>query len=273
MTDHARELARAIRDCEGLFLVVTGAGISLASGIPTFRGSDLGAVWKRDVTELGTVRYFDQEPEGSWRWYLERFEKVLGARPNPAHSALVDIERWRVARQAPFLVITQNIDGLHRAAGSTALVEVHGAADRVRCSAYGCRNGAPDGSLPRSQVDLSSFLAHPTRQNVPRCPECGELLRQHVLWFDELYSGHRDYQWPRVLDASDTAELVLFVGTSFSVGVTEQVLSQARERGTPVYNVDPAGRPMRGVALVKEPSEVLLPRTAAVLDADAHPTR
>ena len=70
-------------------LVVTGAGISLASGIPTFRGRDPGAIWKRDVTELGTFRYFSEEPVGSWRWYLSRFAKTVGAKPNPAHTALV----------------------------------------------------------------------------------------------------------------------------------------------------------------------------------------
>src|SRR5512142_2502781 len=76
----------------GRVVVVTGAGISLASGIPTFRGTDPGAIWKRDVTELGTFQYFSEDPLGSWRWYLSRFEKTVGARPNPAHTALVALE-------------------------------------------------------------------------------------------------------------------------------------------------------------------------------------
>jgi NAD-dependent deacetylase len=266
MTDTAQQLAAAIRETRGLFLTVTGAGISLASGIPTFRGSDPGAVWKRDVTELGTVRYFSEEPEGSWSWYLKRFENVLGAKPNPAHDALVAIERWRAGHKAPFILVTQNIDGLHRMAGSRELVEVHGAADRVRCSSHGCKYGAPSGSLARSSIDLGPFLARPTRENVPRCPECGEFLRQHVLWFDEFYNGHDDYQWKRVLDAAASATLVLFVGTSFSVGVTELVLTQARERSVPVFNVDPGGQAMSGVTLLREPCEVLLPRVAALLN-------
>ncbi len=264
--DSLERLASAVRETQGLFLVVTGAGISLASGIPTFRGTDPGAVWKRDITELGTNRYFEEEPEGSWRWYLQRFDKVLGARPNPAHDALVRVERWRTGHHLPFLLVTQNIDGLHRLAGSRELVEVHGAADRVRCSAIGCRHGAPRGSLPRADFDLTAFRANPTRANVPRCPECGELLRQHVLWFDEFYNGHEDYQWSRVLEASTSASLVLFVGTSMSVGVTEQVLSEALDRRVPVFNLDPAGQELRGVTLVAEASETALPRLAGMLE-------
>src|SRR5205085_178122 len=117
-------------------------------GIPTFRGEDPGAIWKRDVTELGTRRYFEEDPVGSWRWYRSRFASLGGARPNPAHLALAALERWQ-AEQGQFLLVTQNIDGLHRAAGSTRLVEVHGRADRVRCSSDGCEHAAPEGSLPR----------------------------------------------------------------------------------------------------------------------------
>lgn len=263
----AETLAAAINATEGLLLVVTGAGISLASGIPTFRGTDPGAVWKRDVTELGTVRYFFEEPEGSWRWYLSRFEKVLGARPNPGHTALVDLERRRAKAGRPYLLVTQNIDGLHREAGSVDLVEVHGSARRVRCASHSCELGAPRGSMARADVNLDAFLLNPTRENVPKCPQCGEWLRQHVLWFDELYASHADYQWGRVLEASERSALVLFVGTSFSVGVTDQVVTAARQRGVPVFNLDPAGSPIPGVTLLREPAEVLLPQVAALLNA------
>ena len=85
------QLADAFRATSGPVLVVTGAGISLASGIPTFRGTDPGAVWKRDVTELGTVRYFEEEPEGSWSWYLSRFDSVRDAKPNAGHHALAEL--------------------------------------------------------------------------------------------------------------------------------------------------------------------------------------
>lgn len=263
------KLGAALEATSGPVLVLTGAGISLASGIPTFRGADPGAVWKRDITELGTVRYFNEEPEGSWRWYLSRFEKVLGAKPNAGHTALVDLERWCAQARKPFLLVTQNIDGLHREAGSQELVEVHGSARRVRCSVDGCEYGAPKGSLPREGVDLAAFMANPSRERVPRCPACKGLLRQHVLWFDETYQGHEDYQWSRVLEAAARCELLLFVGTSFSVGVTELALSEALERDVTAFNIDPAGRPTRGVKLIAEGSEVVLPRLVAALTSGA----
>jgi hypothetical protein len=130
-------------------VVTTGAGISLASGIPTFRGQDPGAVWKRDVTELGTFRYFREDPAGSWRWYMSRFDLVFAARPNAAHQALAALQTWQMGADGSFLLITQNIDTLHEQAGSLDLVKVHGSADRVRCAREGCLLGAPKGSLAR----------------------------------------------------------------------------------------------------------------------------
>lgn len=265
MSTAFERLRDALRATKGPVLVITGAGISLASGIPTFRGTDPGAVWKRDVTELGTVRYFFEEPEGSWRWYLSRFEKVLGAKPNAGHTALVELEHLCARAATPFLLVTQNIDGLHRDAGAQALVEVHGSARRVRCSSEDCELGAPSGWLERDAVDLSAFIANPSRATVPRCPRCGSFLRQHVLWFDEYYQSHDDYQWSRVLEAVSECALLLFVGTSFSVGVTEHALSSARARRVPIFNVDPAGEPIRGVELVAEASELVLPRLVAAL--------
>ena len=253
----------------GKILVVTGAGISLASGIPTFRGQDPGAIWKRDVTELGTFSYFSQDPVGSWSWYLSRFEKTVGAKPNPAHKALATLESFCERKGGELLVITQNIDGLHRAAGSRNLIEVHGHADRVRCPRDGCPNGAPAGSLPRSDFDLERFLADPSPATLPRCPRCQAVMRQHLLWFDESYDSHDDYQWLRVLDAAVRSDAVLFVGTSFSVGVTDLILSAARERGRPILSVDPAAAVhLPGVASLRARAEELLPAVCEALRDD-----
>ena len=256
--DPLARLTQALEQTRGLVLVVTGAGVSLASGIPTFRGKDPGAVWAKDVTELGTVRYFRQEPAGSWQWYLGRFEKVLAAQPNAGHRALVELERWQLARGGKFLLVTQNIDPLHERAGSKELVKVHGSAEKVRCSGQGCRLGAPDGWIARAEVDLTAFLANPIDANVPRCPECGALLRQHVLWFDEYYNGHNDYQWTRVLAAAASAELVIFAGTSLSVGVTQLVHEAALERGVPAFSIDPAAQALPGVVAVPVAAEIAL---------------
>ena len=261
----------------GSLVVVTGAGVSHASGIPTFRGTDPGAVWKRDITELGTNRYFEADPAGSWSWYTSRFDVVLDKQPNPAHCALAAIERRQVARGGRFLLVTQNVDPLHERAGSERLVKVHGSADRVRCSRRGCVHGAPRGSLPRAEVDMGAFKADPTAANVPRCPSCGALLRQHVLWFDEFYDEHRDYQWERVVDAAQTMDTCVFVGTSFSVGVTDLFLRGGLMAGRPMLAIDPgaAASPHRSVTLLREPSEVLLPavceRLGVAPDAPVRP--
>jgi NAD-dependent deacetylase len=246
-TDEGREAADnlhgALRDLDdGALLVVTGAGISLASGIPTFRGTDPDAIWKHDVTELGTRRYFEQDPAGSWSWYLKRFDAVLAARPNPAHDALARLERWHLGRGGRFLLVTQNIDTLHEQAGSQELVKVHGSADRVRCSRTGCARGAPSGSLARQEVDVDAPLAELTLEQVPRCAECGAFLRPHVLWFDEYYHEHEDYQFMRAQRFADEADVTIFIGTSLAVGITELVLRAALWRGKPVFLLDPTVR-------------------------------
>ena len=280
MSDHdpGARLAAAIEEVgTGYLVVVTGAGVSLASGIPTFRGTDPGAVWKRDVTELGTNRYFEEDPAGSWTWYTSRFDIVLDKQPNPAHHALAAIERWQVARGGKFLLVTQNVDPLHERAGSERLVKVHGSADRVRCSRPRCVHGAPRGSLPRAGIDMGAFEAEPVTANVPRCPSCGALLRQHVLWFDEFYDEHRDYQWDRVLEAAQTMDACLFVGTSFSVGVTDLFLRAGLMTGRRLLAIDPGAdaSPHPSVTLFREPSEALLPAVCTRIGAEsgnsAHP--
>ncbi len=262
---------------DDFLVVVTGAGISLASGIPTFRGSDPGAVWKRDVTEMATYRFFRQDPVDSWRWYLSRFDTLRSARPNPAHRALVDLERWQLARGGRFVLVTQNIDTLHEMAGSRQMVKVHGSSDRVRCPTNDCRHGAPTGSLPRPDDELEAFLAAPSRDALPRCPECGDVLRPHVLWFDEYYGEHRDYQWARVQEAAHRMSLGLFVGTSFSVGVTDLFLQAGLGAGTPIFTIDPAGGPLPypglgppAVTVLEEKAEELLPAVGERLGASGN---
>ena len=269
-SDACATLATVLEDVgTGSLAVVTGAGVSLASGIPTFRGTDPGAVWKRDITELGTNRYFEEDPAGSWSWYTSRFDIVLEKQPNPAHRALAAIERWQVARGGKFLLVTQNVDPLHERAGSERLVKVHGSADRARCSRRGCVYGAPHGSLLRAGIDMGAFKVEPVAANVPRCPSCGALLRQHVLWFDEFYDEHRDYQWERVLETAQTMDTCLFVGTSFSVGVTDLFLRGGLMTGRPMLAIDPgaAASPHSSVTLFREPSEILLPAVCEKIGA------
>jgi NAD-dependent deacetylase len=242
MTQEAiAELTKAVKSTHpGQILVVTGAGVSHASGIPTFRGTDKDAVWKRDVMELGTYQFFTENPAGSWQWYLSRFDNLVGKKPNPGHQAIVALERYKTERGGDFLLVTQNVDTLHEQAGSKRMIKVHGSSDRYRCSKDGCRLGAQDGSIPASEVDLRAFRQDPVEANVPRCPACGSFLRMHVLWFDEYYGGHHDYQWRAVCRAAEEqAQLVIFAGTSFAVGVTALVLRFASARLVPMFNIDP----------------------------------
>lgn len=252
----------------GSLLVVTGAGISVASGIPTFRGTDPGAIWTHDVTTLGTYGFFEEDPVESWRWYLSRFEMVFDAIPNPAHRAVAALERWQLGREGSFLLVTQNIDTLHEEAGSHAMVKVHGSADRVRCTRRGCRNASPAGSIPRSSVDMDAFLAAPSPETLPRCAACGSVLRQHVLWFDETYDSHDDYAFLRAHRAADGCERLLFVGTSFAVGATEAFLRSARYARARVMSIDPGEHLSPAwVEQVTAKAEEVLPAACAALGA------
>ena len=267
--DAARQLADAIRDAgAGLILVVTGAGISTASGIPTFRGSDPGAIWKESDVSMATFDYFQRDPVGQWRWYLSRFRTVDGARPNAAHEALEALERWCAERSGGFRIVTQNIDTLHERAGSRDLIKVHGTSDRLRCSRAGCENGAPRGSIARSEIDLAPFEAEASHDTLPRCPVCKETLRAHVLFFDEYYQEHSDYRFDEVQLSAARAELVIFIGTSFSVGVTDLIVQAAGNRAKPIFSIDPHAAPLApwmDVVQLREPAEELLPRVVSAL--------
>ncbi len=253
-------------------LVVTGAGVSAASGIPLFRvGAD--AVWAKDTTEMGTSGFFRQAPVAQWRWYQERFRSASTARPNAAHFALARLEE----AVPDFLLVTQNIDKLHEEAGSRKLVKVHGSADRVRCSKVGCKNAAPSGSLAKSDfdADFQRFSDDPRRETLPSCPACGALLRPHVLWFDETYTEHDSYQFGRVAEFASAATDIYFIGTTLQVGVCAMVLEQGTRRARPaqVTVVDPdprvehlqlamrwSGLPDVRVDTVKAKAEKFLPR-------------
>jgi NAD-dependent protein deacetylase/lipoamidase len=270
MQEDVRRLAEILKRAEsGLILAVTGAGVSAPSGLPTFRGKDPGAIWNRDVTEMGTRHFFERDPVTWWTWFLDRFEGLDAAEPNAAHRALAALERWQVGRGGDFLLVTQNIDTLHEQAGSRRLVKVHGSSDRLRCSRAGCRLGSPLGSLPSSQADLEAFRREPSRAALPRCPACGALLRAHVLLFDEYYDEHADYGFDRVEDAAERVALVLFAGTSFSVGVTDFILRSALGWRVPVISIDPAAEPpFPGITGFRAPAEEILPAACRELGVE-----
>lgn len=256
----AAELARIITGLgTGHLVVLTGAGVSAASGLPLFRGSDPDAIWSRDVTEMGTIAAFERDPVDWWRWFIARFGGLHDARPNAAHSAIAELERWHGSRGGRFTLITQNVDTLHEAAGSRAPVKVHGTISRFRCSRWGCAHGAPSGSLPLEVFDALRWFDDPRKETLPRCPTCHALVRAHVLLFDEYYTGHDDYGFERATEALETMDVLLLVGTSLSVGITDLAAHGAAIRRVPAIRIDPRAETNGFTLLVQGGAESVLP--------------
>ena len=170
--------------------VLTGAGVSADSGVPTFRGPD--GLWRNFRSEdLATPAAFARDPHLVWDWYNWRRELIATKRPNAAHAALAELER----RVEHFWLITQNVDGLHRLAGSVKLSEIHGNIWMVRCTACGRIEENHDVPLPLP----------------PHCSACSALLRPHIVWFGESLAAE---DLTRSYEALESCELLLIVGTS-----------------------------------------------------------
>ncbi|MCA2980078.1 MAG: hypothetical protein INH41_31765 [Myxococcaceae bacterium] len=256
MDDVAR-VAGWLRDA-GQVVFLCGAGLSVPSGIRAYR-SGPDAVWGEYVLEWGTREKFLSDPAAWWRtFWLGAHGELLqaGVMPNMGHHALVRL----VGRSPRDLVITQNIDGLHRAAGhpEAQLIEIHGRHDRFICASGGGCAGVDD-AVP--SVDLSR-LADGV---FPRCARCGAPMRPLVLLFDEYYDGHPGFQAHRARRALDAADVVVFVGTSFSVGITSSARRAAEVSGARVVNVNVEPAPFSGVTELTGGAEVVLPTLAAAL--------
>ena len=187
--DRLFEWIRRVRPSK--IAILTGAGVSAESGIPTFRGP--GGLWEnRRAEDLATPEAFAADPALVWRWYEWRRALIAAAQPNDAHTALAELER-ELGPNAVTL-ITQNVDGLHRRAGSTSILELHGNITRARCTHDRRIFEHPD----------------PFADQPPRC-ECGALLRPDVVWFGEaLPEGAME----RAASAVHAADLLLVIGTS-----------------------------------------------------------
>ncbi|HSC88981.1 MAG TPA: Sir2 family NAD-dependent protein deacetylase [Polyangiaceae bacterium] len=179
-------------------VVLTGAGISVASGLPTYRGS--GGLWDAEsVEKYVTARAVARDPAGVWEFFGKLRKAIAAAQPNPGHLALAAAER-ALGPDGTVLVVTQNVDGLHGRAGSRDVVEYHGSAWRSRCTAC---------SYARVEADLGSL-----EEQVPACPQCGAPLRPDIVFFEEDIPV--DAAW-RVKMALRECDLFLAVGTSGAV--------------------------------------------------------
>jgi NAD-dependent deacetylase len=239
----ARILAE-IRRIEGSVVALTGAGISAESGIPTFRGKEgFWIVGSRNYMpqEMATLEMFERDPEEVWRWYLYRFGVCRGAAPNAGHRALVDLERALGDR---FTLVTQNIDGLHRRAGSERVFCIHGDAKYVRCAAD-CGVGLLD--LPDFPPRGKDEPFDEAERASLRCRGCGEWLRPHVLWFDEFYD-EENYRLDSALRAAAGADLLLVVGTSGATNLPMQIGELVHRRGAAMVDVNPEENPFSAMA-------------------------
>jgi NAD-dependent deacetylase len=258
-------LINDLRQSQNIVLI-TGAGISIASGIQPFR-KDKDAVWEQNIMEKGTRSYFNNHPVQAWQWYLQRFGKLKDTQPNAAHVSLAQLESWAQDHHKDFTIITQNIDHLHKKVGSQQVIEIHGKSNAVRCSNPPCNYAEPRGSIPMAEVNqqFEIFKSTQTLENLPRCSACGSIVRAHILWFDEYYSSHEDFEWQKAQDQAMKADLMIFIGTSFAVGITELMSLIGRDLKIPMYVIDPSPEYEEGFKYIEEKSEVYLPQLVAQL--------
>ena len=194
--------------------VLTGAGISAESGIPTFRGA--GGLWRQfRAEELATPQAFARDAKTVWEWYDWRRGLIAAAQPNAGHYALARLED----RAARFSLITQNVDGLHDRAGSRNLLKVHGDIWTLRCT--GCGREVHDSRCPLPELP-------------PRC-ECGAIQRPGVVWFGEALPAD---VWQRAEEAAGSAEVFLVAGTSAQVYPAAGLIDVARHGGAKVVEVN-----------------------------------
>jgi len=244
--DRLTALLDDVRQSNGSVLVLTGAGISAESGIPTFRGHDgYWVVGSRNYTpqEMATLAMFHRRPEEVWKWYLHRFTVCRKAEPNAGHRAIVRLEE---ALQDRFRLVTQNIDGLHRRAGSSAARTycIHGDSAWIRCSAECSRSLSPMPFLP--DLAHQDQLGDEHHRHLT-CPHCGAWMRPHVLWFDECYDEEY-YRLESTLQAAMTASLLLVVGTSGATNLPMHVGSVVLESGGAIVDINPQDNPFSEMA-------------------------
>jgi NAD-dependent deacetylase len=222
--------------------VLTGAGVSAESGLATFRGG--GGLWEgRRIEDVATPSAFQRNPALVWRFYNARRAALRTAQPNPGHRALAALENHYASKSSLFTLITQNVDGLHQAAGSRRVLELHGSLRRIRCT--GCPYQAN-----RGQEELP---------DLPCCAECGELLRPDVVWFEEMLPMET---WQAAAKATAACQCFLVVGTSAAVYPAAGLIDAARDVGADVIEVNPEATlaSRRGGLGLRGPSGVILPQ-------------
>jgi NAD-dependent deacetylase len=258
-------LARASK-LGGPVVLLTGAGISAESGIPTFRGAE--GFWKvgsRNYRpmELATHEAFTRAPDDCWGWYLYRRAACRAAQPNAAHDAVAALERTLGER---FLLVTQNVDGLHLRAGNSLgrTYQIHGNIDFMRCAAECRPDIAPLPDALGTEWEKGR-LPGDREKALLRCAACGGPARPHVLWFDEYYDEER-FRFASTLAAADAASLLVVVGTSGATNLPSQMCERVARRSAPMLVVDP--EPTAFSRLAESAGGVFLEGTAVAVLPD-----
>ena len=202
-------------------VVLTGAGVSQESGLRTFRDAQAGLWAQYKPEDLASPEAFTRDPKLVWDWYAWRREAIKGVRPNPGHYALVEMEKL----VPEFTLITQNVDGLHRFAGSQNVLELHGNIQKVRCSQCG--------------LFTETWVDDP--DSVPTCSSCGGLLRPDVVWFGEpLPRGELE----AAVKASRACQVFFSIGTSGVVQPAASLAHAARNNGSVVVEINAEPTPL-----------------------------
>jgi NAD-dependent deacetylase len=230
-------LAELIRESSST-VVLTGAGVSVPSGIPDFRTPETGLWANVDPMEVAHIDVFERDPARFWSYYRPRFQSLGDKRPNPAHEALAELERRGLVAG----VITQNIDRLHRAAGSRNVVEVHGSIETsscVRCATV---------------FEIDEVDALFDGDGVAICSNCRGPVKPDVILFGELLS---EGAMARARDLAERAELMICVGSSLAVYPVAGLPQLTLERGGRLAIVTKGGTPYDGEAELKLAGEVV----------------
>ena len=199
----------------GRVAVLTGAGISAESGVPTFRGKD--GLWKQHKAEtLATPEAFERDPKLVWEWYDWRRGLIAAVEPNAGHRVIAGWERLF----GEMAVITQNVDGLHAKAGSQNVVELHGNIWKLRCTREGTVEEVRDNPLPHIP---------------PVCPNCGSFLRPHIVWFGESLDP---VVLDRATDLSESCQVMFVIGTSAVVHPAASLPYAAARAGAKIIEVN-----------------------------------
>lgn len=230
--------------------VLTGAGVSAESGIATFRGA--GGLWEgHRIEEVATPQAFHHDPALVWRFYNLRRNSLRGVSPNAGHHALAQLEDRFGSDQ--FTLATQNIDGLHRAAGSRNVLELHGRLSRVRCTTCEYIADRPHEELP----------------DLPTCPQCTRLIRPDIVWFGEMLPQD---VWHQAQVDAERCNVFLVVGTSAVVYPAAGLVQHARAHGAAVIEVNleaTAASAVAGVRFQGKSGEVLPELLRRLGDASA----